>query len=153
MSTNRSILLLAACAGFVSCTPYQQQGGMMGGLAGAGLGAIFGDDHQDAVAGAAVGAALGAGAAAVHEDQVRRRQYADSQYDRYGIPPQQQAPPPGYRQAPPPPTGSQYPLARRADEPGQVVSPFPPYRKIDVTGFRSGQLAKDPTTGQIFRIP
>lgn len=46
-----------------------------------------------------------------------------------------------------------YPVAERTDNPNQVLSPYPPYNVIDVTGFRSGQLAKDPSNGKIFRIP
>jgi hypothetical protein len=52
--------------------------------------------------------------------------------------------------APAPPT---YPTAERTDNPNRVISPFSPYNVIDVEGFRSGQLAKDPSNGQIFRIP
>ena len=47
----------------------------------------------------------------------------------------------------------QYPVAERTDNPGRVISPFSPYNVIDVEGFRSGQLAKDPSNGEIFRIP
>jgi hypothetical protein len=49
-----------------------------------------------------------------------------------------------------------YPLATRTSNPGTVISPFAPYNVIDVTGFQSGQLAKDPTdpsNPRIFRIP
>ena len=35
----------------------------------------------------------------------------------------------------------------------RVISPYSPYNVIDVKGFRSGQLAKDPSNGKIFRIP
>ncbi len=58
-----------------------------------------------------------------------------------------------YRDAPPQPTRDQYPVAERTDNPGRVISPYSPYNVIDVEGFRSGQLAKDPSNGQIFRIP
>jgi hypothetical protein len=34
-----------------------------------------------------------------------------------------------------------------------VLSPYAPYNVIDVQGFRSGQLAKDPSNGKIFRVP
>jgi hypothetical protein len=47
----------------------------------------------------------------------------------------------------------QYPLAERTDNPNRVLSPFAPYNVIDVEGFRSGQLAKDPSNGKIFRVP
>jgi hypothetical protein len=140
----------------VSCTTQQQSAAVIGGVAGGLLGAAFGDDHQDVVAGAAVGAGLGAGAAAIQENEARRRDY-----ERYGIPPQQGG---GYRQGgsppPPPPTSpppragtGDYPTATWTDVPNQVRSPYPPHGKIDVTGFRSGQLAKDPKSGRIFRVP
>ncbi|QTN31341.1 hypothetical protein HZ994_03015 [Akkermansiaceae bacterium] len=53
----------------------------------------------------------------------------------------------------PQPTRDQYPSAERTDNPNQVISPYAPYNVIDVEGFRSGQLAKDPSNGKIFRIP
>lgn len=56
-------------------------------------------------------------------------------------------------EAPRQPTRDQYPVARSTDNPDQVISPFAPYNVIDVQGFRSGQLAKDPSNQQIFRIP
>lgn len=61
-------------------------------------------------------------------------------------PPQRYAPP--ERQAP-----QEYPVAERTDSRNQVISPYAPYNVIDVEGFRSGQLAKDPSNGKIFRIP
>lgn len=51
------------------------------------------------------------------------------------------------------PTREQYPFAERTDSPDRVISPYSPYNVIDVEGFRSGQLAKDPSNGKIFRIP
>ena len=139
--------------GQLSCTTQQQSAAVIGGVAGGLLGAAFGDDHQDVVAGAAVGAGLGAGAAAIQENEARRRDY-----ERYGIPPNQgggNPPPPGYQNPPPPRAGAdgEYPTATWTEVPNQVRSPYPPHGKIDVTGFRSGQLAKDPKTGRIFRVP
>ncbi len=46
-----------------------------------------------------------------------------------------------------------HPVAERTDKPNQVLSPFPPYNVIDVSGFRSGQPAKDPSNGKIFIVP
>lgn len=60
----------------------------------------------------------------------------------------------GYRPNPePPPTRDTYPTAERTANPNQVISPYKPYNVIDVEGFRSGQLAKDPSNGKIFRVP
>jgi hypothetical protein len=68
-------------------------------------------------------------------------------YDpRYGTQPP--APP-----APPVTPREQYPVAERTDNPNRVLSPYAPYNVIDVQGFRSGQLAKDPSNGKIFRVP
>lgn len=61
----------------------------------------------------------------------------------------QPTPPP----APPVPPRDQYPVAERTNNPNRVLSPYAPYNVIDVEGFRSGQLAKDPSNGKIFRIP
>ena len=61
----------------------------------------------------------------------------------------QPTPPP----SPPVPPGDQYPVAERTDNPNRVLSPYAPYNVIDVEGFRSGQLAKDPSNGKIFRVP
>jgi hypothetical protein len=46
-----------------------------------------------------------------------------------------------------------YPTATRAKKPGFVKSPYPPYQELDTTGMISGSLARDPTTGKIFRVP
>lgn len=45
------------------------------------------------------------------------------------------------------------PSATRVGKPGRVKSPFAPYAELDVTGLASGSLAKDPGTGQVFRVP
>lgn len=55
---------------------------------------------------------------------------------------------------PPVPPAEKYPTAERADNPNHVISPYgPDFNVIDVQGFRSGQLAKDPSNGKIFRVP
>ncbi|MGE9270551.1 MAG: hypothetical protein ACQKBU_07085 [Verrucomicrobiales bacterium] len=136
-----------------SCTPYQQQAGVVGGIAGAAAGAVFGDDHQDVIAGAAAGAAVGAGAAAVHENHTRQRDYA-----RYGIPPSSSASSGSTRSSSPSssspePSGSEYPTAQRTENPDEVLSPYAPHHRINVAGFKSGQLARDPKNQKIFRIP
>lgn len=84
--------------------------------------------------------------------------YGDAQYP--GDPNEYQNDPNGSQQPPemrPPveiaPTRDQYPTAQRTNNPNRVLSPYAPYNVIDVEGFRSGQLAKDPSNGKIFRIP
>lgn len=66
--------------------------------------------------------------------------------------------PPETRPAPPEPRPApiprpSYPVARTTGQPGRVLSPYPPYNVIDVEGFQSGALAKDPSNGKIFRVP
>jgi hypothetical protein len=61
-------------------------------------------------------------------------------------------PPPPSPQPPPTATGG-YPTAQRTANPDQVLSPYEPYNVIDITGFKSGQLARDPSNQKIFRIP
>jgi hypothetical protein len=46
-----------------------------------------------------------------------------------------------------------YPIAQRTANPDQVISPYEPFNVIDVSGFASGKLARDPSNQKIFRIP
>lgn len=65
--------------------------------------------------------------------------------------------PPDIGNNPPPPTPADpYPTAKATSNPGEVISPYPPYNVIDISGpplFRSGQLARDPSNQKIFRVP
>ena len=36
---------------------------------------------------------------------------------------------------------------------GRVISPYPPYKELDITGLESGSLALDPTTQKVFEVP
>lgn len=47
----------------------------------------------------------------------------------------------------------EYPVGIPTDKPGILISPFPPGRKLDVTGLKPGSLAMDPSVEKIFRIP
>lgn len=82
-----------------------------------------------------------------------------SSVDPYGQPPSagtQGTPDPYGTVTPPPPNvpaPSKYPTAQRTDKPGIVVCPFDPSRQIDVSEFKSGDLARDKETRQIFRVP
>lgn len=52
------------------------------------------------------------------------------------------------------PAASDVPFARSAPgKPGFVYSPKDPTRIINVDGLRPGSKAKDPETGEIFRVP
>lgn len=61
--------------------------------------------------------------------------------------------PPPNPEPPAPPTPGEYPTAQRTTNPDQVVSPYEPHNVIDVSGFKSGQLARDPLNKKIFRVP
>lgn len=127
---------IAVAIGSSSCTQYQQQGAAVGALGGAAVGALAGDNSSDVVRGAAIGAAAGTGAAALKEESDRRAGYYNTGGD--------QPAPPEPRQR------SGYPLATPIEgKPGQVISPFKPHNVIDVRGYRSGQLARDPSTAPI----
>jgi hypothetical protein len=56
-------------------------------------------------------------------------------------------------EAPATPAVSTYPTATRTANPSQVLSPYEPFNVIDVDGFKSGQLARDPSNQKIFRVP
>jgi len=66
-------------------------------------------------------------------------------------------PPPSSYKTPPvkpeKPNTSNAPTAQKGSVPGRVKNPFKPNEEIDVTGFPSGSLAKDPATGKVFRVP
>ncbi len=42
---------------------------------------------------------------------------------------------------------------KKSGKEGRVISPYPPYRELDVTGLTSGSLALDPTTQKVFEVP
>jgi hypothetical protein len=78
--------------------------------------------------------------------------FAPEEVSPYGSPTDyapQQAP----RPVQPPTATGGYPTAQRTANPDQVLSPYEPYNVIDVAGFKSGQLARDPSNQKIFRIP
>lgn len=133
--------LATAAIALCHCTPYQRQGAAVGALAGGAIGAVAGEDGGDVLGGAVAGAAVGTAAAAIHEDSRNR-----------GTTP----PPSGYGNPPPastPPSTGGYPLATRSSKPNIVISPYPPHNAIDITGFNSGDLARDPGNRKIFQIP
>jgi len=55
--------------------------------------------------------------------------------------------------APQPKARPEYPVAEATAQPGRVLSPYPPYNVIDVEGYESGTLVKDPSNKKIFRVP
>lgn len=89
-------------------------------------------------------------------------------YDPYGNPPPRQGQqgiqdpnygttppvtPPAVTPTPPKLNPADYPVAKKGKKPNEVISPYAPYNVIDVTGFKSGQMAKDPSNKKIFVVP
>lgn len=154
-------IILAALASVTllnSCTQYQAQGAGIGALGGAAVGALAGD-RRDAARGAVIGAALGTGIAAAQENARRRNTPpSDDGYyrgdDRYRDDYRQDYRDDRYDERPRQTQRQEYPYAERTSNPNRVISPYgPDYNVIDVSGFKSGQLAKDPSNGKIFRVP
>jgi hypothetical protein len=143
MDTKKIILASILTASLISCTPTQQQGAGLGVLGGGVLGALTGNGSQSVVKGAAVGAAVGVGLAALKESQ--NRGYNHNQSNHYD---QQRS---NYDQQRS--QSSRYPYAERTNNRYQVISPYSPYNVVDVRGFSSGELVRDPSTNQIFRVP
>ncbi len=145
-------IILAGLAGLLflnSCTQYQAQGAGVGALGGAAIGALAGNDHRDVLRGAALGAAVGTGVAAIQENERRQRE-SDPGYYRGNDQTYQNSD--NYQNSQP--SRQDYPTAERTNNPDRVISPYGPnYNVIDVAGFKSGQLARDPSNQKIFRVP
>lgn len=124
---------------------------LAGAATGAAIGGLLHGRGDQALAGAAIGAGSGylIGKAVQHE---RRRAYEDGYYDgrdyddrdrdrdyrddRY------------YRDS-----RDRYPMGRLTSRPGFVVSPYPPYNRIDVRGIPRGAQVEDPSTHRVFINP
>ena len=48
---------------------------------------------------------------------------------------------------------SEYPEAQLTETEDEVLSPYPPFRRINVAGYKPGQLVMDPKSGERFRVP
>ena len=80
--------------------------------------------------------------------------YAPTSVDPYAQSNDVSPSPEAVPQTPPAPAGiGNYPAATKTANPNQVLSPYEPFNVIDVEGFTSGQLARDPSNQKIFRIP
>ncbi len=136
MKATKIIATLSAAGALamVSCSPAQQQYALGGAAAGAAVSAMTGGDTKNIFKAAAVGAAAGAGYKAYREHQ-------NNPGGTYTTPQ-------GNTPAP-----VNYPTATRTQDPTVVVSPYKPYNKVRVSAFKPGDLAKDPTTQQIFVVP
>lgn len=120
-----AIALGALALTTVSCQPNAATGAATGAAIGAGIGALAGDDNvaEGAIIGAVAGGLAGA---AMKAKRARQEAYANQE---------------------------SYPWARHTEDPGFVISPYPPNIVVDVRGFRDGELAVDPETGGVFRVP
>lgn len=49
--------------------------------------------------------------------------------------------------------GTTYPLGTWIGQKGFVLSPYPPYRKLNVEGIKPGTILRDPVTDEIFKMP
>ncbi len=85
----------------------------------------------------------------IHPDHRRPRPHPHIERDQ----PQPDSPEGDEEEIVRPPTKDEHPFAQRTANPNHVISPFSPFNVINVEGFRSGQLARDPSNGKIFRIP
>lgn len=122
-----SLALAATCLVTAGCETTGQTA-LLGAGVGAGLAAVTG---HDALRGAAIGAASGAVVGHVAKRQ-REEAYAEGYYEG--------------RQA-------SYPLGRRTENRGFVVSPYSPHHVIDVRGIPRGAKVQDPSNGRIFINP
>ena len=138
-------LVLTAVFALSGCdTPGESA--LAGAATGAAIGGLLHGRGDQALVGAAIGAGSGylIGKAVQHE---RRRSYEDGYYDgrddsrddrdyrddRYDR--------------------DRYPLGRLTRHEGFVVSPYPPYNRIDVRGIPRGAQVEDPSTHRIFINP
>ncbi|HSI12885.1 MAG TPA: glycine zipper domain-containing protein [Chthoniobacter sp.] len=144
-----SVALLAVFA-FTGCeTPGQSA--LAGAATGAAIGGLLHGRGDQALVGAAIGAGSGylIGKAVQHE---RRRAYEDGYYDGHDYDDRDRdrdyRDDRYYRDS-----RDRYPVGRLTNHPGFVVSPYPPYNRIDVRGIPRGAQVEDPSTHRIFINP
>lgn len=138
----RPVAVAGLITALASCTQYQQQSAAVGALGGAAIGAIAGDS-EDVLRGAVIGAAAGTGYGALRENQEKAKTKSTP------------TPKPTYNagESNRQPSDVGYPNAKLTGTKGFVLSPYPPYNVVNVKGFNSGELARDTSTGKIFRVP
>ena len=54
---------------------------------------------------------------------------------------------------PTPTYSTDIPAGKKGSKAGRVISPYPPYNELDISGLDSGSTALDPTTNKVFRVP
>ena len=118
---------------FPACSTHTGTGALAGAAIGGGVGAVADGEAESVVKGAAIGATVGALVGALADAKVRSEDRSSGEQTVA--------------------EAEQYPTATRSSKENRVISPYPPHREIDVTGFRSGELVIDPTTNEVFRVP
>jgi len=127
LKTGVTGLAAAAIAlGTTGCETNAGSGALVGAAVGAGIGAIAGDDGGGVWKGALAGAAVGAATGAIIKAKKAKNAQGDPR---------------------------DYPVASFTNKNGIVRSPYAPNGEVDVRGFEPGELAIDPTSGKIFRVP
>ena len=125
-------VVVAMCIVLAGCTATEQGAGY-GTLGGAAIGGAVGGWR---------GAAIGAGAGALTGALMGSA--ADAQEERRAI---------RYAAAAPAPITS-YPTGIPTDRPGCVRSPWNPNGPlVDISGYPSGSLVRDPITQKVFVVP
>ena len=142
-----SITLLAA----VSCTPvpYQQSGAAYGGPSGVSPGPIARNNGSNTRSGSALSPSPERGATAYQEEQERRTNQSFNSTRTYTPPSQRptyQPPVPTLPTTPARTSTGSIPMATPSIKANTVISPYPPYNVIDITGFKSGDKLCDPST-------
>ncbi len=108
-----------------SCETDAKSGALVGAVAGAAIGAARGGDGA-VWKGAAAGAAVGAATGYI----IKARRYKNTGGD----------------------PASSYPYGKSTNNPDIVLSPYGGHQ-VDVRGFSRGELAIDPKTDKVFRVP
>lgn len=131
MRTNRfhvcaaGVLCLSLSGIFTGCETNAKTGALTGAAAGAMVGIMTGREN-DVLRKAAIGAGIGAAAGAI----LKARRYREGGAEAV----------------------DSYPTASPTSQPNLVYSPYGGH-VVDVAGFSRGELAIDPKTNQVFRVP
>lgn len=79
--------------------------------------------------------------------------YPPQQVDPNAENPQPSDAPPPTENSGSPSRPGEYPTAKPTTNANEVVSPYEPYKIINVEGYKSGELVRDPHNKKIFRVP
>lgn len=134
---KRPFLVVLALASLITAgCETTGQTALLGAGAGAGIAALTG---HSPLRGAAIGAASGAVVGHVAK-RSRERAYEEGYYE-------------GRYERDDDCDYDRYPVGRRTENRGFVVSPYSPHHVIDVRGIPRGAKVQDPSNGRIFVNP